>query len=80
MHETRRNWMVFADVAGLISIVGALILLHEDMSDGVRVILEVIASGLLLCLRDAHNFEFGSSRGSKEKSDLLAERKPGSTV
>jgi hypothetical protein len=36
--------------------------------------ISAIASFFGLGLRDAHQFEFGSSRGSQEKTDILAKR------
>lgn len=80
--NTRANFMVAMDVVGLLaSLLGMMALgwvkaKHPDaITEGVfgalLAQLSTLASYFGLCLRDAHQFEFGSSRGSKEKSELL---------
>ncbi|HEX5486488.1 MAG TPA: hypothetical protein VFX23_10880 [Limnobacter sp.] len=82
IHNTRANLMVAMDVVGLIACLVGMIALGwvrakhpEAISEGVfgalLAQLSTFASYFGLCLRDAHQFEFGSSRGSKQK-DLLA--------
>lgn len=66
----RANWMILGDVTGLCSCLVVLLMLPVETNEAIRVMLASIASVFGLCLRDAHTFEFGSSRGSKEK-DLL---------
>jgi len=63
----RADWMVFADVFGLVACLTALVLIHDKMPGELITLITTIASIFGLCLRDAHTFEFGSSRGSKEK-------------
>ena len=68
----RADWMVALDVVGLIACLVVLALFRKEMPAEVAALLTTIASVFGLCLRDAHQFEFGSSRGSKEKDGLLA--------
>lgn len=79
----RADMMVIADVVGLVcGFVGMLLLGYvkakypDAISEGVfgalLAQLSTITSYFGLCLRDAHQFEFGSSRGSKEKDALRA--------
>ncbi len=67
------KWMIIGDLVGLLACLVALIFFKKDMPAEVASLLNVIAAGLVLCLRDAHQFEFGSSRGSKEKDAALSE-------
>lgn len=69
--NNRPDWMIVGDLVGLVVCMVVLIFFKKDIPGEVAGILNVIAAGLVLCLRDAHQFEFGSSRGSKEKDDLL---------
>jgi hypothetical protein len=68
----RADLMVIADVIGLIACLVVLALFKKDIPGEVVALLTTIASLFGLCLRDAHQFEFGSSRGSREKDALLA--------
>lgn len=72
MHEARRNWMILLDVVGLIACLVVMALYRDKIPAEVITLLSTIAGGFLLCLRDAHQWEFGSSRGSREKDVLLA--------
>lgn len=71
----RADLMVIADVAGLIACLVALSLYRTEMPSEVAGLLTTIATLFGLCLRDAHQFEFGSSRGSREKDVLLGGNK-----
>lgn len=77
--NVRANWMVLMDVVGLIACMGVLIVFRQDMPGEVVGLLSTLIGIFGLCLRDAHQFEFGSSRGSREKdvslSDLAAKGK-----
>lgn len=68
-----KPWMIAADTLGLVSCVVAIVHFHGVLPPGVETLLTTIATIFGLCLRDAHQFEFGSSRGSQEKSDQLAQ-------
>jgi hypothetical protein len=68
----RADWMVIADVIGLIACLSVLALFRKEIPGEVITLLTTIASLFGVCLRDAHQFEFGSSRGSKEKDELLS--------
>ena len=68
----RADLMVLFDVIGLIACLVVLTLFRKDIPGEVIGLLSSIASIFGLCLRDAHQFEFGSSRGSRDKDALLA--------
>lgn len=83
--NTRANWMVALDVVGLLASLGGMLALGwfkashpEAVTEGVfgalLAQLSTLASYFGLCLRDAHQFEFGSSRGSREKDQFLTPR------
>jgi hypothetical protein len=58
-------------VAGLVLALDITLLwLNPDMPAGIVAIFNMMVGALLAMLKDAFHFEFGSSRGSKEK-DLL---------
>lgn len=67
----RADWMVLFDVVGLIACLVVLSVFRKEVPGEVVGLLATIAGIFGLCLRDAHQFEFGSSRGSKEKDLLL---------
>jgi hypothetical protein len=68
----RADAMVLFDVIGLIACLVVLAFFRKEIPGEVVGLLSTIASIFGLCLRDAHQFEFGSSRGSRDKNDLLA--------
>lgn len=80
--NTRANWMVTMAAAGTIFGMGGILLLGwyqvqpgAGLSEGVFSALLVQLANITayfgLCLRDAFAFEFGSSRGSKDKDDAV---------
>jgi len=73
----RADVMVLLDVVGLIACLVVLSLFRRDMPAEVVGLLTTIATAFALCLRDAHQFEFGSSRGSMEKSEMISRRLSG---
>lgn len=68
----RADLMVLFDVVGLIACLVVLSVFRKEIPGEVVGLLSTIAGIFGLCLRDAHQFEFGSSRGSRDKDDLLA--------
>ena len=68
----RADWMVVGDVIGLVACLGVLVFFRQAIPSEVATLLATVASIFGLCLRDAHQFEFGSSRGSREKNELLS--------
>jgi len=74
----RADLMVTAVVVGLIACIGVLAFYRQAIPGEVVGILSTIAGIFGSCLKDAFAFEFGSSRGSKEKDDLLAKALGGS--
>lgn len=72
-HNTRADVMVIGAVVGLISCLAVLIFFKGDIPGEVVGIVSMIAGIFGACLKDAYAFEFGSSRGSKEKDALLGE-------
>lgn len=71
-HNARADLMVLFDVVGLVACLVVLGFYRTGIPAEVVTLVTTIASIFGLCLRDAHQFEFGSSRGSREKDDLLA--------
>jgi hypothetical protein len=71
----RADVMVALDALGLIVCLVVLALYSDRLAGEAIALISTVASIFGLCLRDAHQFEFGSSRGSAEKTDLLAGRK-----
>lgn len=71
----RANWMIIGDVVGLVVCLLVLTFM-PDLPGEVRGIISTIAGFFGLGLRDAHQFEFGSSRGSEAKTELLAKAQP----
>jgi hypothetical protein len=74
--NTRADWMVVLDSIGLVACLLVLTFFRKDIPGEVVGLLSTIASIFGVCLRDAHQFEFGSSRGSKEKDALMGSRLP----
>lgn len=70
----RADLMVILDVIGLIGCLVVLALLRHDLPAEVVTLLSTIVGIFGLCLRDAHQFEFGSSRGSREKDAILGSK------
>lgn len=71
----RANFMVAMDAIGLIVCLLVLAFYADNLRGEAIALISTVASIFGLCLRDAHQFEFGSSRGSQEKTDLLAKFK-----
>lgn len=65
----RANAMVAFDAAGLVACLIVLVFFRKEIPGEVVGLISTIASIFGLCLRDAHQYEFGSSRGSQEKGD-----------
>ena len=74
--NVRADLMVVMDVVGLVACLVVLSIFGSNMPGEVVALLSSIASIFGLCLRDAHTFEYGSSRGSQNKDVLLANSYP----
>jgi hypothetical protein len=74
MRNKRADVMVIGVTTGLIVCLGVLALYRKEMPGEVVGILSMIAGIFGSCLKDAFAFEFGSSRGSKEKDALMAQQ------
>ncbi|MDR3030960.1 MAG: hypothetical protein LBU35_01075 [Holosporales bacterium] len=68
----RADIMVIAAAVGLIVCLLCLIFYQNDLPGEAVGIISTIAGIFGSCLKDAYNFEFGSSRGSKEKDFTVA--------
>ena len=66
--------MLFVLLAALIGF-GYYALLHGVNLDGVSIIIGALIQALALLM----NYRWGSSKGSKDKTDLLAKKDPGAT-
>lgn len=71
----RGDWMIAAVIAGLVACIGGAIYgmtsADGDFDSGVLALVTTVAGALLKMLSDAFAFEFGSSRGSKEKTEEI---------
>lgn len=81
----RADLMIMGDVLGMLSCLAAMVYVtwlgvqgaagNNDVSPIIMAIngpLGMLTQQFASGLRDAHNFEFGSSRGSEQKTELLA--------
>lgn len=70
-----RNWradiMVMSAATGLVVCLAVLILLRGELPGEAVGIISTISGIFGSCLKDAFTFEFGSSRGSAEKTEAL---------
>lgn len=75
-HAGRMNFradvMVISAALGLILCLASLSLYGESLPGEAVGIISTIAGIFGACLKDAYGFEFGSSRGSKEKDSTVA--------
>lgn len=71
---TRANVMVVGAVVGLITCLLMLALFKAQIPGEAVGVISTVAGIFGTCLRDAFQFEFGSSRGSRSKDALLAQR------
>jgi hypothetical protein len=70
-HNTRADLMVLGAVVGLIACLATLIFFRDDLPGEAVGIISTVAGIFGACLRDAFQFEFGSSRGSREKDAVI---------
>lgn len=70
--NTRADIMVGMDVFGLISCLIVLVVFHSAIPGEAVGLISTIASFFGLSLRDAHQFEFGSSRSSQTKDTTIS--------
>lgn len=70
--NVRADLMVLLDVVGLITCLVVLCFWRDQIPGEVVGLISTIAATFGLCLRDAHQFEFGSSRTSKEKDQTIS--------
>lgn len=70
--DTRPNVMLIVAGVALVSIIVVLAMWGFDVPDTAIGVLSMVAGGLVKMLGDAFAYEFGSSRGSKSKDELLA--------
>jgi hypothetical protein len=73
-HNVRADLMVVGAVVGLLACLGTLVFFKEKVPGEVVGIVSTVAGLFGACLRDAFAFEFGSSRGSREKDAVIAAR------
>ncbi len=73
------RWNIRADLLALLSVTGLIVcvwFVARDSSLPERAVNAImfVAGTLAACVRDVFAFEFGSSRGSREKDAILADR------
>ncbi|HTJ64762.1 MAG TPA: hypothetical protein VL899_13230 [Alphaproteobacteria bacterium] len=66
----RADVLAYAAVAGLISLIWAL-LIHPIADGPARDMLLILSGALVAIVKDVYGFEFGSSRGSEAKTEQL---------
>lgn len=71
-YNRRADIMVVCAVIGLVTCLGVLCFYERNLPGEAVGIISTIAGIFGACLKDAYNFEFGSSRGSKEKDQTVA--------
>jgi len=71
--NTRANVMLIGAFMCFVIIIGGTMQFRASIPDGVLAILQTATGSLLTMLTLAFNFEFGSSRGSSEKSNQIAD-------
>jgi hypothetical protein len=76
-NNRRADVMVALDVLGLISCLLVLVLYRTQLPGEVVGLLSAISGIFGACLRDAHQFEFGSSRSSQVKDATIAKMTAG---
>lgn len=69
--NVRGDVLAFVAIGGLVALVLALLFVQLE-SGPARDVLLILAGGLVAIVKDVYGFEFGSSRGSKEKDAVLA--------
>lgn len=67
----RADVMVVCDFLGLVACLVVLSVYYKELPGEATALISTIASIFGLCLRDAHQFEFGSSRGSRDKDEIM---------
>jgi len=70
----RADIMVAAAAIGLICCLGSLIFFRKEIPGEAVGIISTVAGIFGACLRDAFQFEFGSSKGSRDKDALLIDQ------
>lgn len=68
----RADIMVLLDVVGLIACLVVLCFFRENIPGEAVGLISTVAATFGLCLRDAHQFEFGSSRSSQAKDATIS--------
>lgn len=68
----RADVMVALDVTGLISCLAVLVVFKGQLPGEVVGIVSTVAGIFGACLRDAHQFEFGTSRSSRDKDEIIS--------
>lgn len=69
----RQDVMIAMAAIGLIACLAVLVFFRKDIPGEAVGIISTVAGIFGACLKDAFAFEFGSSRGSKEKDALLGQ-------
>ena len=70
--NVRANVMLAGAFFALIVVIAGVLAFRASIPDGIAAILNTICGSLLTMITLAFNFEFGSSRSSSEKSDVMA--------
>lgn len=71
--NVRADYMVLLDVIGLIACLFTLAIYGKELPGEAATLIATVASIFGLCLRDAHQFEFGSNRQSQVKDTTISD-------
>lgn len=69
--NVRANVMLIGAFVCLVMVILGVLFYRADIPDGIAAIMNTACGSLLTLLGQAFNFEFGSSRGSSEKTDQI---------
>jgi hypothetical protein len=76
MNETLKPYIMAGIAVTLIAVCVGVITFYPEAIKGEGLgIISTVVGASLACLKDVYSYEFGSSRGSREKDQLLAEKK-----
>jgi hypothetical protein len=74
MPNARGNILAFVAIAALIGLIFALFFKQTEISSTVKDLLLMLAGALMAIVKDVYAFEFGSTRDSRNKTQMLAEQ------
>lgn len=71
-HNIRGDVLAYLAIGGLLGIILMLFMKSADMPPAVKDLLLVLAGALTAIVKDVYSFEFGTTRSSKEKDNVIS--------